>query len=66
MTLDNILTSLFPNGHDIKNDHGLVRGSGLLKDGRRMEVIGVADWTPIGVDEAIRVRPGAGFIGARG
>ena len=53
MTLDKILASLFPNGHDVQNSGGVLLGSGSLKDGSPVDVIGVADRTPIGVDEAI-------------
>jgi malonate decarboxylase gamma subunit len=55
MTLDDILASLFPEGHDVRNNGGLLQGSGSLKDGRRAEVIGVTGRTAIGVDEAIRL-----------
>ncbi len=55
MTLDNILASLFPDGHDVKNDHGVVFGSGRLRSGGRALVIGIADRTAVGVDEAIRL-----------
>jgi malonate decarboxylase gamma subunit len=55
MTLDNILASLFPQGHDVSNKDGLVLGSGPLRDGSRAEVIGVAGRTALGVDEAIRL-----------
>jgi malonate decarboxylase gamma subunit len=55
MTLDDILGSLFPAGHDVRNNGGLLEGSGPLKDGCRAEVIGVTGRTAIGVDEAIRL-----------
>ncbi|MEA2806606.1 MAG: malonate decarboxylase gamma subunit, partial [Rhodospirillaceae bacterium] len=55
MTLDDILASLFPEGHDVKHDHGLLLGSGPLRTGGRAVVIGVADRTALGVDEAIRL-----------
>lgn len=55
MTLDDILSSLFPGGHDVKNDHGVLRGSGSLPAGGRALVVGVADRTAVGVDEAIRL-----------
>ena len=55
MTLDEILASLFPDGHDVKPDHGVVFGSASLRSGHRALVIGVADRTPVGVDEAIRL-----------
>src|SRR5258706_11379615 len=55
MTLDDILASLFPNGHDVRNNDGLLQGSGSLKNGRRAEVIGVTGRTAVGVEEAIRL-----------
>jgi malonate decarboxylase gamma subunit len=55
MTLDDILTSLFPGGHDVINENGVLLGSGPLRGGGRMVVIGVADRTAVGVDEAIRL-----------
>lgn len=55
MTLAEILPSLFPNGHDIRNDGGVLAGSGTLQRGGRIAVIGVADKTPLGIDEAIRL-----------
>jgi malonate decarboxylase gamma subunit len=55
VTLDDILASLFPDGHDVKNDHGVLLGSGPLRTGGRALVIGVADRTAVGVDEAIRL-----------
>ncbi|WP_448033034.1 biotin-independent malonate decarboxylase subunit gamma [Bradyrhizobium liaoningense] len=55
MTLDDILASLFPDGHEIKNDKGVVLGSAALRRGDKMLVLGVADRTALGVDEAIRL-----------
>jgi malonate decarboxylase gamma subunit len=55
VTLDKILTSLFPDGHDVKNDAGILFGSGALRSGGRALVIGVADKTALGVDEAARL-----------
>lgn len=55
MTLDDILASLFPEGCHVTNDHGLLVGSGSLQSGGRATVVGVADRTAIGVDEAIRL-----------
>ena len=55
MTLDDILTCLFPDGHDVKNDNGVVAGSATLRSGAEALVIGVADKTALGVDEAIRL-----------
>ena len=55
MTLDEILSSLFPQGHDVGSDCGLARGSGALAGGGRIQVLGVVDRTPIGVDEALQL-----------
>jgi malonate decarboxylase gamma subunit len=55
VTLDDILASLFPDGHDIRKDRGTLEGSGQLTSGGRALVIGVADRAPLGVDEAIRL-----------
>jgi malonate decarboxylase gamma subunit len=59
MMLDNILASLFPDGREIRNDKGLVFGSAALRSGAKVLVIGVADRTALGVDEAIRL---AGYV----
>ncbi len=53
MTLDEILASMFPAGHDVKNDEGVVYGSGSLRSGGLALVVGVADRLPLGVDDAI-------------
>ena len=55
MTLDEILASLFPAGHDVRNAGGVVFGSGTLRAGGHALVVGVADRTPLGVDDAIRL-----------
>ena len=55
MTLDNILASLFPGGHDVRNDKGVISGSAVLRSGAKALVIGVADRTAVGIDEAIRL-----------
>ena len=55
MTLDDILTSLFPKGHDVANDKGVLLGSAPLQSGGSAVVIGVAGRSPFGVDEAIRL-----------
>jgi malonate decarboxylase gamma subunit len=55
VTLDNILASLFSDGHAVKNDNGVIFGSATLGSGDTALVIGVADRTAIGVDEAIRL-----------
>ncbi|WP_128923466.1 biotin-independent malonate decarboxylase subunit gamma [Bradyrhizobium guangxiense] len=55
MTLDDILPALFPDGHEVRNDKGVLLGSATLRSGDRMLVLGVADRTALGVDEAIRL-----------
>ena len=55
MTLDSILALLFPDGHDVRNSNGIVFGSAVLRSGVKMLVVGVADRTAVGVDEAIRL-----------
>ena len=55
MTLDEILASLFPDGHNVSNDSGVLFGSGHLRSGGQALVIGVANRTAVGVDEAIRL-----------
>jgi malonate decarboxylase gamma subunit len=55
MTLDNILASLFPKGHEVVLDHGLLSGQGKLPGGTTLAVIGVDGRTAVGMDEAIRL-----------
>ena len=53
MTLDEILPSLFPDGHDIQRADGLLWGSAHLKGGGTAVVIGVERRTPLGVEGAL-------------
>ena len=55
MTLDDILVSLFPDGHEVRNDDGIIAGSATPRSGGKMLVIGVANRTALGVDEAIKL-----------
>jgi malonate decarboxylase gamma subunit len=55
MTLDETLASLFPDGHNIKKENGVLFGSADLRSGEKALVIGVADRTPLGVDELNRL-----------
>ena len=49
MTLDEVLKSLFPNGHDVKIDKdGLITGHGKRRGGGPIAVIGVANAAPLG------------------
>jgi malonate decarboxylase gamma subunit len=50
-----MLASLFPNGHAVKNNNGVIFGSATLRSGANALVIGVADRTAVGVGEAIRL-----------
>ena len=52
MMLAEILGSLFPNGHDVVLNHGLLFGRGTRPTGRVIVVIGVDGRLPVGVDEA--------------
>lgn len=55
MTLAEILSSLFPSGHDVVQEGGLLLGAGPLKGAGRVTVIGVADRTPLGIDDLLRL-----------
>ena len=55
MTLDEILPSLFPDGHDIARADGLLTGSARLGDGGTATVIGVEGRTPLGIDGALKL-----------
>ncbi|MDR6661304.1 malonate decarboxylase gamma subunit [Tardiphaga robiniae] len=55
MTLADILTSLFPDGHNVDNDNGVVSGSAALRSGDNALVIGVANRIPLGIDEAVKL-----------
>ena len=49
MTLDEILTGLFPSGHDVTTSAaGIVTGTGKRKGGRAIAVIGVANGVALG------------------
>jgi len=52
MQLAEILASLFPDGHDITVDSGLLYGSGPLADGHQALVVGVSNRTAVGINEA--------------
>ncbi len=48
-----ILASLFAAGHEVTVEGGRIHGQGPLKDGSMIQVLGVADDTPLGIDDAI-------------
>jgi malonate decarboxylase gamma subunit len=54
MTLDEILKSLFPAGHEVTTRDGVVLGNGTI-GALETQVIGVADRTPLGVEHAARL-----------
>jgi len=53
--IDDILTSMFPDGHDVSNQQGVLTGSAKLRSGDCALVVGVANRTAVGVDEAVRL-----------
>ncbi len=53
MTLDDILTSLFPDGHSVEVKDGLILGAGPVPDGGTVHVLGIAAETPLGVEGAL-------------
>ena len=54
MTLDEILVSLFPAGHELElGPHGTMRGVGRRAEGVDVALVGVVDGTPVGVDAAL-------------
>ncbi|TWB02381.1 biotin-independent malonate decarboxylase subunit gamma [Bradyrhizobium stylosanthis] len=53
MTLDDILTGLFPNGRKIETKGATIAGRAELPDGGPIHVLGVTQGQPLGVDEAI-------------
>jgi malonate decarboxylase gamma subunit len=55
MTLDEILPSLFPDGHDVARADGLLAGWARLKGGGTALVVGIEGRTPLGVDGALKL-----------
>jgi malonate decarboxylase gamma subunit len=53
MTLDDILTRLFPDGRDIKVNGSTLAGTAIRPGGGLIHVLGITDGQPLGVDEAI-------------
>jgi malonate decarboxylase gamma subunit len=53
MTLDEILTGLFPNQSDIKVTGAEVAGNAILPGRGPIHVLGITQGAPLGVDEAI-------------
>jgi malonate decarboxylase gamma subunit len=46
---------MFPDGHEVNNEQGVLTGSANLRSGGRALVIGIAERTAVGVDEAVRL-----------
>src|SRR5580658_10866444 len=54
MTLDEVLASLFPSGHQVeRGPSGTLHGSAKVDGQGDVTVIGIVDGTPLGVDGAI-------------
>lgn len=53
MTLAEILAALFPAGHAVRAEDGLLRGEGALGGVRGIRVIGLADAIPLGAEGAL-------------
>ena len=54
MTLDDVLASLFPSGHQVeRGPWGTLHGSAKVDGQGGVTVIGIVDGTPLGVDGAI-------------
>lgn len=53
MTIDEVLASLFPSGHRVVREGGLLSGHGPRLKAGQVAVVGVEGQHPIGVDEAI-------------
>lgn len=52
MTLDEILASLFPDGHAIRITGNLIGGTASLADGKPIHVIGIKDGAFLGIEDA--------------
>lgn len=53
MLLNEVLSSLFPGGHDVVVEDSLLSGSGQLGQAGRVQVIGVSGRAAVGVDQAL-------------
>lgn len=53
MTLVEILASLFPEGHEVRVEQGRIAGQGKLATGGPVHVLGIADDTALGVEDAL-------------
>jgi malonate decarboxylase gamma subunit len=55
VTLDDLLGALFPTGHAVRSGGGVLSGTGTLRSGDKVLVIGIAGRLPVGVDEAAQL-----------
>jgi malonate decarboxylase gamma subunit len=54
MTLDDVLTSLFPSGHQVEHGpSGTLHGTAEVKGYGKVTVVGIVGGTPLGIDAAI-------------
>ncbi len=53
MTLDDVLKSLFPNGHSVRRHGDIVTGHGPLRDGGDISVVGIVDGAPLSPDDVV-------------
>jgi malonate decarboxylase gamma subunit len=65
MTPADILTSLFPAGHDVTTSGALLRGTAHLDGGGVVHVLGIVDGAFPGVDEAVEIAGDVLAIAAR-
>ena len=54
MTLDDVVTSLFPSGHQVeRGPSGTLHGSAKVEGHGKVTVVGIVGGTPLGIDAAI-------------
>ena len=53
MTLDEVLRSLFPDGHSVERRGDVLTGHGPLKDGGEITVIGIVNGAPLSPDDVV-------------
>jgi malonate decarboxylase gamma subunit len=54
MTLDDVVTSLFPSGHQVeRGPSGTLHGTAKVEGHGKVTVVGIVGGTPLGIDAAI-------------